>query len=71
MNRYLTYLIAVVLLLQVSGILKAQESPDPQFKVYSTSVVKRNGDTPLQIGMVELKDCLFTTLEGSLEFPGI
>ena len=70
MNRYLTHIIAVVLLLHLSGILEAQETFDSEIKVYSTSVVKKNGDQPLQIGMVEIKECQFTTLEGILEFPG-
>jgi len=70
MNRYITYLIAVVFQLHLSGILKAQETLDTEIKVYSTSVLKKNGDQPLQIGMVEIRECQFTTLEGSLEFPG-
>jgi len=70
MNRYLTHIIAVALLLHLSGILEAQESLDSEIKVYSTSVVKKNGDQPLQIGMVEMSECPFTTLDGTLEFPG-
>jgi len=70
MKRYLTHTIAVVLFLHLSGILEAQESLDSEIKVYSTSVVKRNADKPLQIGIVEIRDCRFTTLEGTLEFTG-
>jgi hypothetical protein len=69
-NRYLTHVIALLLHLHLSGILEAQVSLDSEIKVYSSSVVKRNGDQPLQIGIVELRDCQYSTLEGSMEFPG-
>jgi len=63
------FIILISFVLSLSGELCAGQSPT-EIKVYSTSVVKKNGDQPLQIGMVDVKNGEFKRLECIIEFPG-
>lgn len=50
------------------GVTSAQRSEPTKIEVYSTSIVKKKTEQPLQIGMVEIKVRDFATLECEIVF---
>lgn len=56
MKIYLFYNLLLSCILSIPIVLKAQQSEPTKIEVYSTSIVKKNAEQPLQNGMVEVKD---------------
>ena len=54
--------------LSLSGELNARKS-SAEIKVYATSIVKKNAEQPMQIGMVEIFGKAYEKLDCIIEFP--
>jgi hypothetical protein len=49
--------------------LGAATTTEESVKVYATSVVKKNAEQPLQVGIIEIADRLVKTVDVELQFP--
>jgi len=69
-KKYSFIYIILSFIMSISGVLDAQQLATTKIEVYSTSIVKKNAEQPLQIGMVEIKNGRFNKLECTVEFSG-
>ncbi len=70
MRMHLFLIVVTGLLIGIPVPVIAHQGPEGKIKVYSTSIVKRNGNQPLQIGLVKLRENPYRVLDGTMEFSG-
>lgn len=69
MKNWLKQLLFVAALSGFCNSVGAATTTEESVKVYATSVVKKNAEQPLQVGIIEIADRLVKTVDVELKFP--
>lgn len=69
MNIRLVQIVIIAFCLVYPKFGQAIESKEETVKVFSSSVVKRNNGTPLQVGIIEIADRSIKSIDVELQFP--